>query len=94
MFAKREPMKIANGAIYLTDNDRALCGAHVGATARTTGRGLSGRLIYRVTPWDVEEGGPIACEICGRQASGPFPAHYAESVAPVCLGRPVGCGVD
>jgi hypothetical protein len=56
-------------SIYLTDNGAAYCGAHLGVTARMTGRDLSGQRIYLVTPEDVREAGPIACETCGRKAS-------------------------
>ncbi len=64
-------VKVDIDAVYLTDKGRALCREHLGALARTTGRDRSGRLIHHVTPWDVEEAGPIVCEICGRAA---FPA--------------------
>lgn len=37
-------------ALYLGDNGRALCGEHLGATAKTTGRDLSGHNVTRVTP--------------------------------------------
>lgn len=57
------------GGIYLTDNGRALCGEHLGASARFTGRDISGQEIYRVTPADVREWGPVCCETCGRAAS-------------------------
>ena len=55
--------------IYLTDNGAALCGEHLGATARFSGRDLSGQAIYRVTPEDVKAHGTVRCEHCGREAS-------------------------
>lgn len=65
---------IRDEMIYLTDNGAALCGAHLGASARYTGRDLSGLPILPVTPDVVREslamdGGVPACERCGRQAS-------------------------
>lgn len=68
-------------AIYLGDNGRALCGAHLGAMASTTGRDISGQPLHRLTPRDVAEmdrwlksighpkGSSIACETCGKPAS-------------------------
>jgi hypothetical protein len=59
--------------IYLTDNGRALCGDHLGVTAKSTGRDLSGQPIMPCTPDVVrdslysEEWWPC-CETCGRRA--------------------------
>lgn len=55
-------------AIYLTDT-RALCGAHLGASARTTGRDISGQPIHRLTKADQQYaeqtyGARIPCEQC------------------------------
>jgi hypothetical protein len=66
-------MKIQSDTIYLGDNGRALCGAHLGASARYTGRDLSGQEIMAVTP-DVAaeaeaEGWTVKCEQCGKSAS-------------------------
>lgn len=67
-------MHISNDMIYLTDNGRAVCGSHLGASARYTGRDLSGQEILPVTP-DVaqqalDEFGYIPeCEDCGKKAS-------------------------
>ena len=60
--------------IYLCDNGAAYCGAHLGASARFTGRDISGQPIYPVRPEDVREndalGYPaIRCEQCGKTAS-------------------------
>lgn len=64
-------MKIHDDAIYLGDNGRAYCGAHLGMTARSTGRDLSGQPIYQITPEDVQHGGAdiLACEDCGKKPS-------------------------
>lgn len=55
--------------IYLGDNGRALCGAHLGATGRFTGRDLSGQALFPITSAVLEsnpEAAEIACETCGR----------------------------
>lgn len=67
-------MKISDTTIYLTDNGRAYCGSHLGATARSTGRDISGQPIIPVTPDVMAENlamgnPPIQCETCGQQAS-------------------------
>lgn len=36
--------------LYLGDNGRALCGEHLGSTARRSGRDLSGHPVLAVTP--------------------------------------------
>lgn len=60
-------------AIYLTDNGRALCGAHLGASASCTGYDISGQPILRVTEQRArdaraESGWHVACETCGKKA--------------------------
>jgi hypothetical protein len=59
--------------IYLGDNGRALCGAHLGVTARYTGHDLSGQAILPVTPDALAEaremGWTPRCETCGREPS-------------------------
>lgn len=55
--------------IYLTDNGRALCRDHLGASARMTGRDLSGQRILALTPEDIDyciqiEGWHPSCETC------------------------------
>ncbi len=68
-------MRIADTMVYLTDNGAALCGAHLGASARMTGRDISGQAIEPVTPAVAREfqslaGGRVPeCELCGRKAS-------------------------
>lgn len=64
-----QPMQ---SSVYLTDNGRALCGAHLGASASITGRDISGQPIHKVTLADVEycrsEGFPeMTCETCGQR---------------------------
>jgi hypothetical protein len=49
--------KISDQAIYLADNGAAYCGAHLGVTARMTGRDLSGQAIQRVNAGDSGGGG-------------------------------------
>lgn len=60
-------------AIYLTDNGAAYCGSHLGASARFTGRDISGQPIHKITIDDVREadamGFTIACETCGKHPS-------------------------
>ena len=62
----------APDTVFLTDNGRALCGEHLGATARLTGRDLSGQPILPVTgPALAEcraEGFLPCCEACGKEA--------------------------
>jgi hypothetical protein len=60
--------------IYLTDNGRALCGDHLGSSARHTGRDISGQPILPLSPENVRysidaEGWHPACEHCGKRAS-------------------------
>ncbi len=67
-------MRISDAAIYFTDGGTVLCGAHLGASARYTGRDISGQPIEQVTPEDVrlalsEDGWTIKCETCGKEAS-------------------------
>lgn len=65
-------MRINEHTVYLGDNGRALCGAHLGCTAKHTGHDLSGQRILPVTGKVLAEavvlGISIACEECGRLA--------------------------
>lgn len=66
-------MRTNDSTVYLTDNGATYCGAHLGHTAKTTGRDLSGQPIQPVTP-DMardmaDQGFPIRCETCGKGAS-------------------------
>ena len=67
-------MRIADETLYMTDNGRTVCGKHLGASARHTGRDLSGQSIMAVTPEVAQvardEYGYIPeCEDCGKKAS-------------------------
>jgi hypothetical protein len=68
-----QTMRIQDTTIYLGDNGRAYCGAHLGYTAKMTGRDLSGQKIYAIQPEDIAEierdGVTIRCERCGREPS-------------------------
>ena len=59
--------------LFLCDNGACYCADHLGATAKATGRDISGQPIYRLTPSDVRElethGVAVACERCGATAS-------------------------
>ena len=63
-----------SSTIYLTDNGRALCGDHLGSSARFTGHDISGQPILPLSPEDVRysveaEGWHPSCETCGQKAS-------------------------
>lgn len=66
-------MRIHDNMLYLTDNGAALCGEHLGASARYTGCDISGQPIESVTPEVAREaqamGWTIECECCGKKAS-------------------------
>lgn len=67
-------MTINDATLYITDNGAVYCGAHLGATARYTGRDISGQPIEPITPEVVREardvmGVEFCCEQCGRKAS-------------------------
>ena len=59
--------------LYLTDNGALLCREHLGATARYTGRDISGQRIHRLTDAEraymVRECGRCECETCHAIAS-------------------------
>ncbi len=72
-------MQINDTTIYLTDNGAALCGEHLGYTARMTGHDLSGQDILPLTPEIVRAGladgmAIPECEHCGKKASLLVPA--------------------
>lgn len=61
-------------ALYMMDNGRVLCGRHCGASARYTGRDISGQQVVRLTPADIrasirDYGWEPVCERCGKAAS-------------------------
>lgn len=67
-------MRIHDATIYLTDNGAAYCGAHLGSSAKHTGRDISGQAILPITPeiardTSREFGYVPSCERCGRAAS-------------------------
>lgn len=67
-------MRISDSTIYLTDNGAALCGEHLGVTAKMTGRDLSGQEIMPITPEIAAENQALygyvpTCEHCGKSAS-------------------------
>lgn len=66
-------MRISDDTVYITDNGAALCGAHLGTTARYSGRDLSGQPIVPVTPELLAEAEGMGfvpkCEHCGKQPS-------------------------
>lgn len=60
---------VDTSALYHTDNGAVLCSSHLGASAKTTGRDISGQQIERVTDADRSEwrrlvGSEIRCETC------------------------------
>lgn len=66
---------IAN-ALYLCDNGRCLCGRHLGASAKHTGRDISGQPILRldtdaIAYYQQEFGTEPACETCIRPSRTP-----------------------
>lgn len=61
--------------LYLCDNGAALCHDHLGITARTTGRDISGQRIYRLSAREIEElqrqtDGRFGCETCLTRRGG------------------------
>lgn len=64
-------MRTSPAVIYLGDNGRAYCGEHLGHTARTTGRDLSGQAILAITPEIAADpdAAEIKCEQCGKRPS-------------------------
>ena len=61
--------------IYLGDNGRALCGDHLGMSAKYTGRDLSGQTIMAVTPAiaAMPESEGLCCEHCLKE---PYEAEF------------------
>ena len=61
------------GALYLGDNGRCFCPDHAGASARYTGRDISGQRVHRITEadraaWRIEVGSEPQCEDCAAIA--------------------------
>ena len=69
------PRNINDESIYFTDNGALYCGQHLGASARFSGRDISGQEIAKVQPAEALEmdllGFPPECEQhnCRRRAS-------------------------
>lgn len=63
---------LKDDALYLGDNGRCFCGKHAGASARYTGRDLSGQKVLRITKafcdGYVNEKDVPKCETCSAQA--------------------------
>jgi hypothetical protein len=57
-------MVVSDSSLYLGDNGMCLCGAHLGYSARSTGRDLSGQRVMQVSPVMLaDEGIPsMSCE--------------------------------
>lgn len=59
--------------LYFTDNGAVYCDDHLGASAKMTGRDISGQPIERITPEIAKEainmGIALKCEHCGKSAS-------------------------
>ena len=72
--AAASPAYVAQGiavrldALYVTDNGAIYCGEHLGASAKYTGRDISGQPIDEITPASLDPGDHFACERpgCGR----------------------------
>lgn len=61
-------------ALYFTDNGAMLCAAHLGGSARYTGRDLSGQPIERVTADDARYLASLHVPACCEQCGGGFPS--------------------
>ena len=63
---------VDDGKLYLGDNGRCLCGAHLGNSARYTGRDISGQKVEELTIASAREairiyGWDPECETCGKK---------------------------
>ncbi len=66
-----EPV-LADDTLYLGDNGRITCGACSGASARFTGRDISGQEVEKISwpdagAFQVSTGNWPACELCGKE---------------------------
>ena len=68
MTPTRKP-KLSPTDLYLGDNGRCFCGEHAGASAKYTGRDISGQRVHKVSDADraeaIAEGFTLACETPG-----------------------------
>jgi len=76
------------GALYYTDNGRVLCGRHLGVSAATTGRDISGQSVAEVTADDSAQarydGWEVKCETCGAQyGAAAVPPRSVDLLNPV-----------
>lgn len=59
--------------LYLVDNGACYCADHLGATAKATGRDISGQPIHKMTIDDIREmiamGCEPKCERCGAKVT-------------------------
>lgn len=67
---------VDDSKLYFADNGRVACGKHLGYSARSTGRDISGQRIARVTAadakaWVALAGEPIQCEDCDQGFESP-----------------------
>jgi len=54
--------------LYLGDNGACFCGGCAGASAKYTGRDISGQRVYALTEEDLAIDTVLCCEICGSTA--------------------------
>lgn len=64
--------RLKDDHLYSTDNGRIVCGACAGASARFTGRDISGKRVITLNAadaaaWLAEIGEPVSCEACAKQ---------------------------
>lgn len=68
MAIKSDPKPVLDpNKIYLGDNGMCFCGEHAGASAKFTGRDISGQEVYLCTEDDLAEFASLKCEECGRR---------------------------
>lgn len=82
-------MTIRDDVIYLGDNGRAYCGAHLGMTAKATGRDLSGQEIFPITQTVMDQepsSKHIACEHCGALPTDP--ETFRRNIVAVTVATP------
>jgi hypothetical protein len=69
---KERRFRVHESALYLVDNGACYCGAHLGASARHTGRDLSGQAIYRIPKHGLGDDPALhkfSCERCDAAIS-------------------------